>query len=57
MPYTSPFHTSSDEYPAVYHNNSACADGQRIEAKNRVSGQGTGRRLCDECAKLNAEGK
>src|SRR5665647_1277112 len=53
----SPFHTSEPETPAVYHNNSECSEGKKIKPEHRVSGEGSGRRLCEICAKLNAEGK
>jgi hypothetical protein len=50
-----PFHTNSPEYPPehrnVYHNDSACPDGKRIEQRHRIDGDGN-RLLCKECAKL-----
>jgi hypothetical protein len=51
------FHTSESEDPQVYHNNGACHYGQAISRGNRVSGTGSGRTLCSECARLNREGK
>lgn len=55
MAKVAPFHTNSPEYPPehrnVYHDDSACPDGKRIEAKHRIEGKG-GRPLCKECAKL-----
>lgn len=57
MPKVSAFHTSEPETPAVYHNNSACDEGKKIKPEHRVDGEGVGRRLCEVCAKLNAEGK
>jgi hypothetical protein len=56
MPWTAPFHSTSDEDKEVYHNNSACADGKRILAANKASGD-AGRPLCEECDRLNREGK
>jgi len=50
-----PFHTNSPEYPPehrnVYHNDSDCPDGKRIQQRHRISGTGN-RPLCKECAKL-----
>ncbi len=40
----------------VYHNNSACTEGNNIESYNRVSGTG-GHRLCARCKELNSQGK
>lgn len=57
MPKVPAFHTSEPETPAVYHNNSACDEGKKIKPEHRVDGEGVGRRLCEVCAKLNAEGK
>src|SRR5439155_6303795 len=51
------FHTSQPETPAVHHNNSACSEGKKIKSWHRLSDLGHGRRLCEVCAKLNAEGK
>jgi hypothetical protein len=31
MPHIEPFHTVEEGKPVVYHNNSECADGKRIE--------------------------
>lgn len=51
MATVSPFHTSTDEEPAVYHDQSECPDGRRILPENKVWGT-DGRRRCDECDKL-----
>ena len=40
MPYMPPFHTSEKEEQAVYHNNSACADGRRIKREHIVLRRG-----------------
>jgi hypothetical protein len=36
----------------VYHDNTACTEGNNIEAQNRVAGTG-GRPKCNHCAKLS----
>jgi len=41
---------------AVYHNNSACTEGNNIESCNRISGTGS-HRLCSRCKELNSQGK
>jgi hypothetical protein len=56
MPKVQAFHTTTPEEPAVYHDNSVCADGKRIKQENKVTGTG-GRRRCDECNTLAAEGQ
>jgi hypothetical protein len=53
MPKVAPFHTTEPEIPAVYHNNSDCEAGQKIKPEHRVSGIGTGRRLCRRCVDLS----
>lgn len=40
----------------VHHDNSACPPGRDIPANERRPGMG-GYRLCDDCARLNREGK
>ena len=40
----------------VHHNNSACRPGQDIPPHERRAGTG-GYRLCEDCQKLNAQGK
>ncbi len=40
----------------VYHNNTECNTGNNIERENIRSGDG-GKRLCDECRDLNAQGR
>jgi hypothetical protein len=56
MPKVDPFHTSEPETPEVYHDNSECEDGQRIKPEHRVDGT-DGRRRCERCDELEAEGK
>ena len=60
MPKVEAFHTNSPEYPPshreVFHDNSLCADGKRIEFRHRVSGEGN-RPRCDECNRLAQEGR
>lgn len=57
MPAVAPFHTVEPGKPHVYHNNSACHDGKDIHPLHRRSGPGVGRRLCEECARLNRQGR
>jgi hypothetical protein len=57
MPRVAPFHTSEPETPPVYHNNSECSAGKQILPQHRVEGEGVGRRLCEICADLNAQGR
>jgi hypothetical protein len=40
----------------VYHNNGACRPGQDIPQNERRAGTG-GYRLCDDCQKLNNQGR
>lgn len=42
------FHSIRED---VYHNQSACTEGNNIETRNRVSGTG-GKRLCSHCERL-----
>ncbi len=53
MPQKSPWHSTMQE---VYHNNTECNTGNNIEKENVRPGTG-GKKLCDECKRLNAEGK
>ena len=45
------YYTISVEPKAVYHDNQACEEGKKIEAKNRVDTDTIpwGRTLCEEC--------
>jgi hypothetical protein len=60
MPKVADFYSinESSKPPAnrVYHNNGACPPGRDIPAHERRSGTG-GYRLCDDCSKLNAQGR
>ena len=53
MPKTNAWHSTKSD---VYHNNTECNTGNNIEKENRESGTGN-KKLCDECARLNREGK
>ena len=53
MPKTNPWHSVKQD---VYHNNTECTEGNNIEPENRREGDG-GKRLCDHCKSLNAQGK
>ncbi len=60
MPKIPPFHTTSLEYTPhhrnVHHDNALCKDGERIALKHRRPGA-EGRPLCDECKRLDREGR
>ncbi|MGA2471441.1 MAG: hypothetical protein ABSG64_12215 [Solirubrobacteraceae bacterium] len=56
MPHTLPFHSIKPGRPQVFHNNTACEEGKRAEGPHWCAGDG-GRRLCEVCARLNAEGR
>ncbi len=45
------YYTTSAEFPAVYHTNQKCSEGEKIEAKNRVNTdvKPSDRRLCEVC--------
>jgi len=53
MPKTSPWHSIKQN---VHHNNTECNEGNNIEPENRREGTG-GKPLCENCKKLNEEGK
>jgi len=53
MPKTSPTHSAKEQ---VYHNNTACNTRNNIERENKRQGNG-GKRLCQECERLNRAGK
>jgi hypothetical protein len=53
MAKVTPFWTSEDETPAVYHNQSECSEGKKIKPQHKVVGTPpAGRRLCKVCADL-----
>ena len=60
MPATQKFYSINEakKPPAhrVHHNNSACPPGRDIPQNERRLGDG-GYRLCDDCIRLNKEGK
>lgn len=53
MPVTIPWHSVKE---TVHHNNTNCSAGTTMDPDYRRGGTG-GKRLCDECKKLNDEGK
>jgi len=53
MPQKSPWHSVKE---SVHHNNTNCNTGNNIEKENLREGTG-GKPLCQECAKLNQQGK
>ena len=46
------YHTVEPGAPHVYHDNANCPDGKQIKPEHYRTGQGVGRRLCEECEKL-----
>jgi hypothetical protein len=46
--------TTTEETPAVYHDNDECSEGEKIKPENREEGSSppADRRLCDICAGL-----
>lgn len=56
MPKTSPFYSKNPEDPKVYHDNSACSQGQKIKPENKLYGT-DGRQKCEFCKKFDDEGK
>ena len=57
MPPCLEFHTTQPGMPAVYHDNSACAEGQKIQREHRRLGRGADGRFCGVCANLNVHGR
>jgi hypothetical protein len=56
MPRVAPFHSVKEPIRRVYHDNSACTEGNNIE--KQYLRQGTdGRPRCEHCTKLAAEGR
>jgi len=53
MPFKPPWHS---KILHVYHNNSACTTGSKIESNNLVRGTG-GHPLCKECAECTRQRK
>ena len=56
MPKVAPFHSVKEPTRQVYHDNSACTEGNNIEAKYKRSGTDN-RPLCERCKELAAQGK
>ena len=60
MPKTAAFYSINEEKKPVahrvHHNNSACIPGRDIPQSERRNGTG-GYRLCDDCQKLNDQGR
>jgi len=56
MPKKSPWYSIKQSVHPVHHDNSNCNTGNNIEKENIRQGTG-GHPLCDECARLNKEGK
>lgn len=60
MSSTSPFYSVNEvkkpEGNRVHHNNTACPPGRDIPANERRAGTG-GYRLCDDCRRLNEQGR
>lgn len=53
MPKKAPWHSIKQ---TVHHNNTECNTGNNIERENLRQGSG-GKPLCQECAKLNSQGR
>lgn len=56
MPKVAPFHSKKEGAKNVHHDNSACTEGNNIEAKYKTAGT-DGRPRCEHCARLASEGK
>jgi hypothetical protein len=60
MPSTPDFYSINEakkpQANRVHHNNSACPPGRDIPQNERQSGTG-GYRLCDDCGRLNRDGR
>lgn len=56
MAKTSPWYSVKESDPKVYHDNTNCNTGNNIEKENIRQGT-DGRKLCKECAELDAKGK
>jgi phenylacetate-coenzyme A ligase PaaK-like adenylate-forming protein len=55
MPKVSPWHSSAAGID-VYHDNTACTEGNNIEKKHWTSGTG-GKRKCSKCEEYDKAGK
>lgn len=60
MPKVAPFYSVNEvkKHPTlrVHHNNNNCPPGRDIPQWERLDGTG-GYRLCDDCQKLNSQGR
>jgi len=56
MPKKPPWYSVKESDKKVHHNNTNCNAGNNIEKENIRQGTG-GRLLCEECKKLNDQGK
>jgi hypothetical protein len=56
MPRTSPFHSAKPNTRNVYHDNSACTEGNNIERQYLRAGTAN-RPKCEHCARLDAQGR
>lgn len=56
MPKVSPWHSSRESDPKVYHDNTSCEDGDNIEPRYRRAGTDN-RRICTRCERYDAQGK
>jgi len=43
------YYTIEEHLPHVYHTYETCPAGKAIKSANRREGEGSGRRLCDDC--------
>jgi hypothetical protein len=57
MPWTPAFHARQPETPPVFHDNSACPEGQKIEPRDRRHGIGNSAVRCPICAELRKKGQ
>ena len=55
MSQTSPWHSVKVGERPVYHDNTACTEGNNIEPQYRRSGT-AGRRKCEHCERLDSQG-
>lgn len=56
MPKVAPFHSVKPNTSNVHHDNSACTEGNNIEAQYKRSGT-AGRPRCDHCNRLAQQGQ
>jgi hypothetical protein len=56
MPKVTPFHSKKENTKNVYHDNSACTEGNNIERQYLAAGTAN-RPRCEHCNRLAAQGK